>query len=171
MSGSNDVDMTDYAEAKDPFSDFDTRVCLRNILDMAITSKHLTSRDKHEIKGQHHLWGSIAFLEKNATSTDKKLIVEIVANIKAVCRHMNLYYLVGKYGWEVALRSIAAKESTENSLPEYVPAPPKPQIIYRSVATHSRNSASVARSNHARRKAQGTVRWRESLASTNPARK
>lgn len=94
----NDIEMMDFAQEKDPFCDFDVKVCLRNILDMAITSKHYTSRDKHEITGQRHWWGSIAFLEKHAEDDDKKPIPEIVANIKAARRQMTLYYLMGKYG-------------------------------------------------------------------------
>ena len=139
--GSTDVEMLDFAKQKDPFCDFNTAICLRSILDMAITSKHYTSRNKHEIAGQRHWWGSITFLEANVEDTDKKPFPQIVANIKAARRQMIFYYLVGKYGWEGALRSIAAKESTDNNMPEYVPAPPKPQIIYQVAPfTRRRNS-------------------------------
>lgn len=151
---SNDVDMMDFAKKKDPFGDFDTTVCLRNILDMAISSKHYTSRDKHEIAGQRHWWGGISFLEEHSTDTDKKPIPQIVANVKAARRQMTLYYLVGMYGWEGALRSIAAKESADNHMPEFVPAPPRPQIVYQS-APYSRRSSNTSRASKPKWKPRG----------------
>ena len=89
---------------------------------MVVSSKHYTSRDKQEILAQKKIWIAVPGLMLAKKENGEPDEVMVGAGIAAK-RQMVLYGMVGKYGWEVALRTLKDRDGAALGLPEPVILP------------------------------------------------
>ena len=102
---------------------------VRSIEGFLITSSHYTPRDKREIVAQLPNFKAVELLI-TATKADGTTPLQLVRNSGvATKKQMILYYMVGKHGWEAALRTLSNQEDEELGLPKVEPLP-KPSIHY-----------------------------------------
>jgi hypothetical protein len=86
---------------------------------MVISSKHYTARDKQEILAQKKIWLAVPGLMNARDAEQRPDEVMVRAGIAAK-RQMVLYAMVGKYGWDVALRTLKDRDGAALGLPEPV---------------------------------------------------
>jgi len=113
------------------------------IENLLLTSKHFTPRDKQEIIAQKKIClavpGLMVMMNTN-NQPDKTYVEAGIASKKQLV----LYAMVGKYGWDVALRTLKEREGTSMGLPEPVIVP----ITYiKAEKTYNKPFSSVNRYN------------------------
>lgn len=102
---------------------------IRAIEGFLITSAHYTPRDKREIVAQLPNFKAITSTI-NATKADGITPLQDVRNSGiASKKQMVLYHMVGKHGWEAALRTLSSQEDHDLGMPKVEPLQ-RPVIHY-----------------------------------------
>lgn len=105
--------------------EIDAELAWAEIQAMLITSNYYTARDKNEIHSQSEWFNNVANLEELKDSLGQTLPwAEGCA--AAARKQLTLYYMVGSYGWDTALRSVKAIKSAAIGMP----APVEESVSY-----------------------------------------
>ncbi len=105
----------------DPHPSLDVPAVYADIENLMLTSKHYTSRDKQEIIAQKKIWLAVPGL-MTITKDNAPDRVYVEAGIAAK-KQMVLYAMVGRHGWDVALRTLKGNEGSSMGLPEPILVP------------------------------------------------
>lgn len=108
MTGEYDVNMTEDKE-------INAALAWKEIQVMLTTSKHYTARDRNEILAQSEWFSNVDRLDKLQGPWANKMAA-------AARKQLTLYYMVGAYGWDIALRTLKATKSEAIGIPAPVQA-------------------------------------------------